>query len=129
MSRIRGRDTGPELALRRAVWAEGLRYKVRNSLIGRPDIVFPAARVAVFVDGCFWHGCRHHMVKPKTRSGFWKRKIDRTRRRDAEVRSVLENQGWTVLRFWEHEIDSRLSRVVTRIRASVERGLIRRVSN
>ena len=125
MSRIRGRDTGPELALRRAAWAAGLRYRVRNGLKGRPDIVFASARVAVFVDGCFWHGCPLHSVKLKTRAVFWAEKIERNRVRDAEVRIALKKQGWTVLRFWEHEIDGALPRVVSRIHRNVEKGLAR----
>ena len=126
MSRIRGRDTGPELALRRAAWAVGLRYRVRNGLKGRPDIVFASARVAVFVDGCFWHGCPLHSVKPKTRATFWAEKIDRNKVRDAEVRIALMKQGWTVLRFWEHEIDGALTRVVSKISTRVEQGLAQR---
>ncbi|MEC9363075.1 MAG: very short patch repair endonuclease [Pseudomonadota bacterium] len=125
MSRIRGRDTGPELTLRRAVWAEGLRYRVRNRLKGRPDIVFASARVAVFVDGCFWHGCPAHSVKPKTRAAFWAEKIDRNKARDTEIRTVLRREGWTVLRFWEHEIEGALLRVVARVRATVEKGMAR----
>lgn len=125
MSRIRGRDTGPEMALRRGTWAAGLRYRVNNRLTGRPDIVFVSARVAVFVDGCFWHGCPLHAVKPKTRATFWAEKIGRNQARDAEVTSALKRQGWTVLRFWEHEIESQLPRVVASIRKKVERGLIR----
>jgi len=123
MSRIRGRDTRPELALRRAAWAAGLRYRVKNGLKGRPDIVFASARLAVFVDGCFWHGCPLHSVKPKTRAVFWAGKIDRNRVRDVEVKAELKREGWAVLRFWEHEIKGQLPRVVSRIRRSVERGL------
>lgn len=125
MSRIRARDTVPELALRRAAWASNLRYRVKNNLFGRPDIVFVSAKVAVFVDGCFWHGCPIHSVKPKTRAEFWASKIGRNIARDAEVQKTLAKQGWKVLRFWEHEINSELSRVVSRIGRSVERGLAR----
>lgn len=125
MSRIRGRDTGPELTLRRAAWAAGLRYRVKNKLTGRPDIVFTSSHVAVFVDGCFWHGCPIHSVKPKTRASFWAEKIDRNRARDAVVKGALKRQGWTVLHFWEHDIESHLPRVVSRIGRSVERGLMR----
>jgi DNA mismatch endonuclease (patch repair protein) len=128
MSRIRARNTVPELALRRAAWASGLRYRVKNNLFGRPDMVFVSARVTVFVDGCFWHGCPIHSVKPKTRAEFWTRKIGRNIERDAEVRDALAKQGWKVLRFWEHEINSELPRVVSRISRSVERGLTRAAS-
>lgn len=84
-------------------------------------MVFASARVAVFVDGCFWHGCPLHSVKPKTRAAFWAEKIDRTRARDAEVNTVLGKQGWTVLRFWEHEIDGALPGIVSCIRRALAR--------
>lgn len=125
MSRIRAGDTGPELALRRAIWASGLRYRLRYKLLGRPDLVFVSARVAVFVDGCFWHGCPVHSVKPKTRAEFWEKKIGGNMVRDAEVQSSLGKQGWKVLRFWEHEIDDELPRLVWRINRSVSRRLER----
>lgn len=123
MSRIRGRNTWPELALRKAVWAEGLRYRVKNTLIGRPDFVFMSARVAIFVDGCFWHGCPKHSVKPKTRAEFWAQKIGRNRARDAEVNSALRELGWKVLRYWEHDIYDSMVRIVAEIRSSVEAGV------
>ena len=68
MSRIRGSNTGPELAVRKALWALHLRYRTHYAIPGRPDIVFPKARIAVFIDGCFWHGCALHGVKPKDKS-------------------------------------------------------------
>lgn len=107
MSRIRGRDTGPELSLRRRVWALGLRYRLQHR-IGRtrPDMVFIGARLAVFVDGCFWHGCPLHSTKPKNNREFWEQKLSRNVARDAEQTQWLESQGWCVLRIWEHEIET-----------------------
>lgn len=105
----RGRDTGPEVALRSALHARGLRFRKNYRLdLGdrrrvRPDVVFPKLRLAVFVDGCFWHGCPEHGVKPATNSDWWRWKLDRTQARDADTTALLEWQGWTVLRFWEHE--------------------------
>ncbi len=76
MSRIRGGNTNPERIVARALWAAGLRYRLRLSrLAGRPDIVFTGARLAVFIDGCFWHGCPEHYVRPRSRSVFWRRKL------------------------------------------------------
>ncbi|MCW0218601.1 MAG: very short patch repair endonuclease, partial [Prosthecobacter sp.] len=100
MSRIRGSNTKPELILRRAIWATGLRYRIANGLTGRPDIVFTKARIVVFVDGCFWHGCPLHLVKPTTRAAFWAKKIELNRARDSKVGKELTEEGWTVLRFW-----------------------------
>lgn len=107
MSRIKGRDTGPELSLRRKVWALGLRYRLQYR-IGRirPDMVFVGKRLAVFVDGCFWHGCPQHSKIPKNNRDFWERKLGRNRERDAENTQKLEGDGWQVLRIWEHEIEA-----------------------
>ena len=102
----RGRDTGPELALRRAVHARGLRYVVnRRPLMDvrrTADMVFPTSRVAVFVDGCFWHGCPAHHTVAKTNAEYWAAKVEGNRRRDAETNQTLLDQGWIVLRIWEH---------------------------
>lgn len=107
MSRIRGRDTGPELSLRRKAWALGLRYRLQYR-IGRtrPDMVFIGTRLAVFVDGCFWHGCPLHSTIPKNNREFWEKKLRRNRERDAENTQQLKTEGWRVLRFWEHEIEA-----------------------
>lgn len=107
MSRVRTSDTGPELRLRRVLHRRGLRYRIHRrpsaTLRCRPDIVFGPARVAVFVDGCFWHGCPAHASWPKANGGWWRDKIQRTRDRDAATTSELVANGWFVLRFWEHE--------------------------
>ena len=112
MSRIRGKNTGPELRLRRALWSAGRRYRVQTSLPGRPDIVFPAAKLVVFVDGCFWHSCPQHGAIPKSNQSYWEPKLTRTRQRDEEVTIELTDLGWRVRRFWEHEIADDLGRVV-----------------
>jgi len=105
MSRIRGRDTQPERLLRKAVWALGLRYRLQFR-IGRirPDLVFVGTKLAVFVDGCFWHGCPLHATMPKNNRDFWEKKLKRNYERDAENTQKLEAEGWRVLRIWEHEI-------------------------
>ena len=115
MSRIRGRDTKPELMLRRALWRAGLRYRLHSRLPGRPDIVFPARRVVVFVDGCFWHQCPQHATLPRKNREFWQAKLGGNRRRDAEINARLSAEGWTVLRVWEHEIREDVAPVAGRI--------------
>jgi DNA mismatch endonuclease (patch repair protein) len=114
----RGRDTAPELALRAALHRRGLRfYKDRRVVLRpgwqvRPDIVFPRLHVAVFVDGCYWHGCTTHRTIPVSNSEFWTTKIEGTRKRDAEQTKWLKAAGWTVLRIWEHEdTDDAVARV------------------
>ena len=82
MSRVRGSDTKPEIIFRKALWREGLRYRLRYKLFGRPDIVFPGPKVAVFIDGCFWHGCPEHYRPPKTRTEWWDNKIAGNKKRD-----------------------------------------------
>lgn len=106
MSRIRSRDTVPELLLRKAVWALGLRYRVCVRLPGRPDIVFPRQKLVVFVDGCFWHGCPLHYVRPKSNTSYWSPKIEANIARDRRQEAALEEEGWHVLRLWEHEIEA-----------------------
>lgn len=104
----RGRDTRPELAVRRAVHALGLRYRVNTrpdpSVRRTADLVFPRQQLAVFVDGCFWHGCPdHHRPATGETAAFWADKIDGNKRRDADTDERLRNAGWTVVRLWEHE--------------------------
>ena len=106
MAAVGRQNTGPELALRRALFACGLRFRLarRRPLPGTPDIVFPSARVAVFVDGCFWHACPLHGTTPKTRRSFWFAKLTRNAQRDATVNASLAQLGWKSVRVWEHEI-------------------------
>lgn len=102
------RDTPHELALRRELHHRGLRYRVDvravSSIRRRADIVFSRARVAVFCDGCFWHGCEEHMKWPKANAAWWRGKIATTRARDGDTDTRLEAAGWTVVRVWEHEV-------------------------
>lgn len=107
MSRIRGSDTQPEMAVRRALWADGLRYRLHDKrLPGHPDLVFSGRCTVVFVHGCFWHcheGCKNFRL-PKTRTTWWAAKLARNVARDAEVREKLEAAGWHVLVIWECEV-------------------------
>lgn len=115
----RGRDTGPELAVRRALHRMGLRYRVDHPLPfdrrRRADIAFTRARVAVFIDGCFWHGCPDHGTTPRTNTQFWSEKIARNRRRDHDTTVRLEAEGWVVLRFWEHEEQMSVAFAISRM--------------
>lgn len=103
----RGRDTKAELAVRRLVHANGLRYRVNArpepDLRRTADLLFTRARVAVFIDGCYWHGCPEHFSMPATNLEYWSTKIGRNQARDLETTTLLEARGWLVLRFWEHE--------------------------
>lgn len=108
MQANRSRDTRPELAVRTAVFATGLRYRVAirplPAVRRSADLVFTRARVAVFLDGCFWHGCPDHFHLPATNAAYWGPKIAANAARDAETDRLLAAAGWTVLRFWEHTV-------------------------
>ncbi|MCE1178960.1 MAG: very short patch repair endonuclease [Micrococcales bacterium] len=107
MQSNKGRDTGPELAVRRLVHARGLRYRISTrpepTLRRTADLVFTRSRVAVFIDGCFWHGCPQHRTHPRTNATYWADKIETNIARDADTSERLSAAGWTVLRFWQHE--------------------------
>ncbi|MFJ8857042.1 very short patch repair endonuclease [Streptomyces sp. NPDC102451] len=103
----RSRDTKPELALRSLLHANGLRYRVDASPLPgvrrRADVIFPKDRLAVFVDGCFWHGCPQHLRPAKTNAAAWAAKLEENQARDAHTNELLRAAGWTVIRVWEHE--------------------------
>jgi len=115
MARVRSKDTTPEVLLRRALWSSGLRYRLRLKLPGTPDIAITKSKIAIFVDGCFWHGCPEHYTKPVRNADFWKKKLERNVSRDRSVDLKLARLGWTVIRVWEHEVSSELDRIVARI--------------
>ena len=122
----RRRDTTPELAVRRLLHAMGLRYRVDYSLPfdrrRKADVVFSRQRVAVFIDGCFWHGCPQHYVAPKSHDEYWRRKVEGNRQRDRQTTSLLEEQGWLVLRFWEHEpAEAAAAAIKDAVRAAADR--------
>ena len=122
MRRVKSRDTSCEFALRRALHARGLRYSLRRRLPGSPDIVFTRARVAVFVDGCFWHGCPQHCRRPTGNAAYWRAKIARNMERDRRVAAELETLGWRVVRVWEHEVRKGAERSAARIERLVRQN-------
>ncbi|MFF9600780.1 very short patch repair endonuclease [Streptomyces sp. NPDC014684] len=116
MQAIRSRDTTPERLVRRLVHAQGLRYRVAarplSDLRRTADMVFRPAKVAVFIDGCYWHGCPEHYVSPKTNPGYWSDKVARNMARDRDTDERLRAAGWLVLRFWEHEAAEECSEMI-----------------
>jgi DNA mismatch endonuclease (patch repair protein) len=123
MGRVRGKNTAPELAVRRALHAAGFRYRIhRKDLSGRPDIVLPRYRIVVFVHGCFWHGhsCRRGKL-PQTNETFWANKIARNRQRDEEATDTLKRDGWDVVTIWQCDLDAAISELISgldRLRAT-----------
>jgi DNA mismatch endonuclease, patch repair protein len=107
MARVRQKNTDAEIALRRELFRRGLRYRVDYVVSRKPrrvaDIVFPGLKIAIFVDGCFWHGCPLHATWPKRNAELWKQKIEANRARDIDTNERLRQAGWTVLRVWRHE--------------------------
>jgi DNA mismatch endonuclease (patch repair protein) len=117
MQATRQRDTAGELALRAALTARGLRYRVDLPLPNtrrRADVAFVSAKIAVFVDGCFWHGCPSHGTWPKANAAWWRNKIECNIARDRDTDRRLAAVGWIVLRFWEHESSEVAARAVIR---------------
>lgn len=128
MSRIRCKDTKPEMLVRRFLFARGFRYKLHDkSLVGKPDIVLPKYKTVIFIHGCFWHGhegCRYFVV-PKTRTEWWLEKISRNKSNDQKAENALKEMGWKVINLWECEIKTqklyalRTAELLKEIRAGI----------
>ena len=118
MRRQRRQDTKPELLLRSELHAEGLRYRVHHPLPGlrrRADVAFPKARVAVFVDGCFWHRCPQHGTQPGNNGEWWEAKLAGNVERDRDTDRQLAKMGWRVIRVWEHEATNQAAQRIARM--------------
>lgn len=123
MSRIRGKNTGPEVKLRKLLWSQGIRgYRIHLNLLGKPDIVFTKKKIAIFIDGCFWHKCPVCFQEPETRKEFWMKKIQSNVDRDKKVDERLKDDGWTVFRFWEHDVRKKPDAVVKVISKMIEKS-------
>ena len=118
MSSIRSRDTRPETALRKALWAKGLRYRKYYGP-EKIDIAFPSKKLAIFVDGCFWHGCPIHSHMPKSNEAYWRPKLQKNIERDRIKENRLSQNGWHVIRFWEHELNN-ADDIVVKIKVALE---------
>lgn len=119
MKAAKPRDTAPEITLRSELHKTGLRYRVDvrpvKEINRRADIVFRSVKVAIFVDGCFWHGCPKHGTQAKANAEFWQNKIKRNQARDAETNQLLKRAGWKVIRVWEHENTKKVSEKIQKI--------------
>jgi DNA mismatch endonuclease (patch repair protein) len=128
MSRIRGKNTKPELLFRKALWAKGVRYRVNSKqLPGRPDVSIKKYKLAIFIDGEFWHGYDWGEKKDSIKSnrGFWMPKIERNMQRDKEVNQQLYDLGYTVFRFWEKEIKTDLDKCINDVLIFITSGILR----
>jgi len=116
MSKVRHKDSEIEVAFRKALWKEGFRYrKNATNYFGKPDIVLPKHKTVIFVDSCFWHGCKTHGSMPATRTEFWERKITRNKERDKEVNRHYKKEGWRVIRVWEHDLPNKTKEIIQNI--------------
>jgi len=107
MASIRGKNTRPEVTIRKMLWQKGIRYRIHNKKVfGTPDISIKKKNVAVFIDGCFWHGCSRCYRAPTTNVEFWRNKIENNKKRRNKVKRHLKKDGWKVLEFWEHRVHS-----------------------
>ncbi len=124
MKANKGKDTGPEMVLRRALTQSGLRgYRIHwREASGSPDIAYPGRKLAIFVHGCFWHHCPHcDLPIPRSNAGYWRRKFELNTDRDERKRQALEGAGWTVLPFWEHQVKDDVAGCVETVRETLAR--------
>jgi len=120
MSRIRSKNTQPELVFRRFIWGKGVRgYRLHKKLPGRPDLYFGPKKVAIFIDGCFWHKCPECYRAPKSNKKFWTAKIKGNIARDLAADVALKEIGVTTLRFWEHEVMKNPMKCYKRLRKTL----------
>jgi DNA mismatch endonuclease (patch repair protein) len=122
MAQVKGKNTRLEVDFRKKLWGRGFRYRVGYKLLGKPDLVFIGPKVAVFIDGCFWHGCPVHGQQPKTNVAFWCAKLSKNKKRDELVNDELSQRGWRVVRFWEHEVKRDFDQCVARLKNEIEKG-------
>lgn len=122
MGLIRSKNTKVEWKLRKLLWKNGLRgYRVHTKLIGRPDLYFAKQKLAVFIDGCFWHGCPHCYVQPKSNKSYWIPKIAGNKQRDKTVNKLLKEQEIKVIRMWEHEVNKKVQKCYNNIVKALNR--------
>ena len=116
MSKIKSKETKLEKDFRKLLWKEGIRYRKNSSKhFGKPDIVVASKKLVIFIDSCFWHGCKKHCRIPETNRDYWVKKINRNKDRDKEVNTHYKKIGWKILRVWEHEIVSNQRRPFQKI--------------
>jgi len=113
MSAIKSKDSKIEIAFRKELWKKGFRYRKNSSkYMGKPDIVLKKYRTVIFLDSCFWHGCKDHCRIPKTKREYWVNKIERNKMRDEKVNQYYESSNWKIPRIWEHDISGDFNRCI-----------------
>jgi len=116
MRKIKAKDTKLEKLVRSEMWRRGYRYQKNvRGLVGKPDMVFPGMKTAVFIDSCFWHGCPKHLRVPKSNVDYWSNKIKKNKQRDEAINREYKNSGWQVVRIWEHDIKTSLEETMRKL--------------
>ncbi len=118
MSRVKNKGTDIEMSLRKGLFKQGLRFRINSKIIGKPDIVFPRKKIAIFCDGDFWHG-RNYLKESGKYKKFWKEKIKVNMLRDRKIDSLLKEQGWRIMRFWETDIIKSVDKCVSKIKKTI----------
>lgn len=121
MQAVRSKNTKLELAVTKELWKRGIRFRKNVSgLFGKPDIAIKKHKIVIFIDSCFWHGCELHCRLPKKNEEFWINKIERNKQRDKEVTNYYVNNGWNILRIWEHKLNENFNEVINTIERFIE---------
>ncbi|HJX51043.1 MAG TPA: very short patch repair endonuclease [Candidatus Nanoarchaeia archaeon] len=122
MSKVRSKDTKIEIQFRTELWKKGYRYKKNVSkLKGKPDLYFPKFRTVVFIDSCFWHGCKKHLRMPSSNKDYWKNKIKKNTNRDKEINKYFKQNGYKIIRIWEHDIQANLDKTIRKVIKELKR--------
>lgn len=121
MSKIKCKDSKIEISFRKIIWKAGFRYR-KNSpkYLGKPDIVLPMYKTVIFIDSCFWHGCKRHFRLPSTRKKYWFSKIQRNIKRDKEVTKYYKKIGWKIFRVWEHDLFKKKEKIAEYIISEIK---------
>lgn len=116
MSKVKNKDSKIEIEFRKKLWQAGFRYRKNSTkYFGKPDLVLPKYKTVIFIDSCFWHGCKKHGSMPQTRKKFWKAKIERNKERDREVNRYYKKSDWKIFRIWEHDLRNRNEKLLSNI--------------
>lgn len=117
MSRVKNKDSKIEVEFKKSIWKAGLRYgKSSAKYFGKPDIVLPKYKAVIFIDSCFWHGCKKHGSMPKVRIKFWKEKLERNKQRDKEVNKHYKKTDWKMFRIWEHNLRKNKQKIIDNLK-------------
>lgn len=122
MSKVKSKNTSLELKLRKELWNRELRYRIHYPIKGKPDVVFPKQKIAVFIDGDFWHGYNWKKLKNNLKNDFWKNKIKNNIKRDKKTNKILKEEGWKVIRFWGHDIHKNLKECIEKIQKELNKN-------